>query len=194
MPKLGDVLLKESMGTFFHGLISFGQAVFSHDPRGSGAELVHAALYADAGNVFESVGAGLSYGPATPGATWVGFRFNDAWTAELAVDIAHNYWHIQQAGTIRGYGSYTVSGAIGSLFGSSRLDAGAKKKAEELWTPQANKSFFCSNYVIRCFQAAGQTFDPPRFPIRADIATEPKELFGRLSIDPNWTNLGTVTF
>lgn len=194
MPNVGDVLLEKSQGTATHALISFGQALFSHNVQGGHADIVHAAIYAGAGNVFESAGHGLGYGPATPGATWVSFRYGDAALAELAVDIAHTYWHIQQSGTIDNYGNYSYTGAVGSLFGSSDFGGDAARKAEELWSPQASRSFFCSNFVIRCYQAAGQTYEPHRVPIEADMATSPKELFARLAMSGAWTNQGEVVF
>ena len=184
----GDIMLKHGIYKSSHALIATGQALFSHNVQDAGALTVHAALFYGEGKVIESSTPGLGITVLEPKVKWDVYRYRDAEMAELATLVAENYLHLQQSG--KGYGDYSKGSALGSLFHSSSLGPRAKEKASKLWEDGHTRTFFCSNFVIRCFLAAGQTYSPVRYPIQADMDTTPKDLMARLNKDSsNWNHM-----
>jgi hypothetical protein len=203
--KVGDVLLKHSAGSKTNVVIKTGQAIFSHNRSGGTADIVHAALYA--GNVgggqviFEASGPGLIREDMSGnGLSYEVYRYKNADVASLAAMVAEGYVaetnkskSVQAKGH---YGSYSITGAAGSLFHSSTRGQGAQAAEAGLWGRSANpaaNSFYCSNFVVRAFQAAGQTFQPKIVPIDADYRyISPKEMQSKLNQSADWSHPGRI--
>ena len=192
----GDVLLKFSEGTGTNVLIETGQFLFSHNVSGGHAWNVHAAIYAGGGRVFEASGSGgIQYANFKPGLLYFVHRYNNPDVAKMATVIAEGYVaeKFKSGGS---YGSYSKSGALGSLFHRSKRGSGAKRAESGLWGASPNvpsSSFYCSSFVVRAYIAAGQTFNPVLVPINSDYRwISPKELEARLKSSQDWTEVGGV--
>lgn len=208
--KVGDILLKKYGGSVTHKLIVVGQALVSHNLSGGKATTVHAALYAGEGMLLESSGPGLQYEKVDPeNDRYEVYRLVDAphdtQIPEIAADIGYTYYIMQQ--NQRGieetaypgvdelpenFGNYSKKKAGGSLFGSSDFGKKAVQAAENLWEGDSESTFYCSNFVIRCYAAAGATAGHPDI-ISADLRqTSPKELQARLNKDSRWEKIGDL--
>jgi hypothetical protein len=203
--KVGDVLLKHSAGTKTNVVIKAGEAIFSHNASGGTADIVHAALYA--GNVggsqviFEASGPGLiSEDMSGNGLLYEVYRFKNADVAEMAAMVAEGY--VAETNKSKAdnpkdhYGSYSIGGAAGSLFHNSSRGKGAQLAEAGLWGKSANPAtdkFYCSNFVVRAYQAAGQTFNPKVVPIDADYRyISPKEMQATLNKSADWSHPGSI--
>lgn len=189
----GDVMLKHGVYKSSHAAIAFGQALISHNLHGGGALTIHAAIFWGPGQVIESSTGGLALAPLSAGVDWDVYRYSGSPDIpDIATEIAGNYLELQSNGS--GYGTYDKGAALGSLVRNSNHGRKALSKAAGLWSdPTHDKKFFCSNFVVRCYLAAGQTHDRPITPINADMNTSPKELKARLEADANWVLQGRLT-
>lgn len=192
----GDVLLKYTEGTGTNKLINFGQFVMSHNKSGGHSTTVHAAIYSGGGNVCEASGhGGLQFAGMKAGLIYFVHRYHDAGLADLAAAIAEGY--VEERNRSGGtYGSYSKSGAFGSLVHSSSRGKKAKQAETGLWGQSPNQpsdSFYCSSFVVRAYAAAGQTNSPAVVPIDCDFrAVSPKELEARLKKAANWSEVGRL--
>lgn len=198
--RVGDVLLEHSQGHAVQRLIKAGEALFSRNVHGGSSDIVHAALYVgDAGGrqyVMESTGDGLNRNDITnTGVSYEVYRYVDSGVAEIAAAVAESYVCEAQKGG-EAYGTYAYSKSLGSVFSSSSRGSGAVTAESGLWGASQHPpstSFYCSNFVVRVFQAAGQTLSPPVVPIDADYRhVSPKELQSRLNQSTNWTHFGNL--
>lgn len=197
----GDLLLKHSTGSRTNVVIKTGQALISHNIRGGTADIVHAAMYAGNQLLYEASGGGLAVQSMASkrGTVYEVFRYGKADVAEIAAVVAAGYVAEKELSQENkgNYGSYALKGALGSLFHSSTRGSGAKAAESRLWghSPQPpSNSFYCSNYVVRAYAAAGQTFKPPIAPLDVDYRyVSPKELQARLNTSNDWKHMGTLT-
>ncbi len=208
--QVGDILLKKCSGSVIHILTVSGQALFSHNLSGGKSTTIHAALYAGEGMLLESSGPGLQYANVDPqNDTYEVYRLvgapPDTQLPEIAADIGYTYYmmqqhHRKQEKTAypgvdelpKTFGNYSRTKATGSLFGSSNFGNKAINAAEKLWEGDSEETFYCSNFVIRCYAAAGVTAEHPDI-IPADLRqTSPKELQARLNKDDHWKHMGRL--
>jgi hypothetical protein len=191
----GDVLLKYTEGTGTNRMIQAGQAIISHNTSGGKSQWVHAAIHAGGGFLLEASGSGdLQYAPMKSGLVYEVHRYRNYDVAKMAASVAEGYVAAKNPGT--GFGMYSKSGAFGSLFHNSNRGGGAQAAEASLWgsgpTPP-DGGFYCSNFVVRAYIAAGQTFQPVVVPIDADYRwVSPKELQSRLNQSPDWTVQGQL--
>jgi hypothetical protein len=203
--KVGDVLLKHSAGSKTNVAIKAGEALISHNASGGTADIVHAAIFA--GNfggqqvIFEASGPGLIREDMSGnGYSYEVYRYKEAKVASIAAMVAEGYVaetnKSKEANPQDHYGAYTITGAVGSLFHSSSRGDGAQAAEGGLWGKSANPAddkFYCSNFVVRAYQAAGQTFDPKIVPIDADYRyISPKEMQARLNKSADWSHPGQI--
>jgi hypothetical protein len=193
--KTGDILLSE--GTSFR--VKVGQALFSHNHSGGQSNVTHASIF-DGPNQAALMSAVPRIGVwrfenDRPGMVYHVYRYagpNAVSIAYEAIQRARQY--VMQTEDARndpkGFGRYSDLKAASSLTHSSSFGPGARKAVAKLREdPFCQKTFFCSQFVIQCYQLAVQPQAPP--PISADLRyTSPKELQARLNRDTNWQYVG----
>ncbi|MGH2449180.1 MAG: hypothetical protein ACRDFS_11350 [Chloroflexota bacterium] len=193
--QVGDLLLKFMEASASNVMIAGGQAILSHNLSGGHATTTHAALYAGNGNVYEAGSGGIRCAAFRKGLTWSVHRYDNSAVAGMASVIAEGYV-AEKMRSEGGYGAYSKSGALGSMFHSSSRGTGARAAESGLWGADPNvpsSSFYCSSFVTRSYIAAGQTFDPVVVPIDADYRyVSPKELQACLNRSRSWTEVGRL--
>lgn len=198
----GDVMLKTGITHASHVAIAVGQAITNWSGQGSSALTVHGAIYAGLGSVIESSGPGLLHQPISK-AVWLVYRYSNADVASIALDVANTYYAMsrnagnytgQAKGNAPAFGAYSTTQAVSSLARPTNVSPSGERASKAIWEGGARESFYCSNFVVRCYEAAGQTASPPQRPINADYrSVSPKELQARLNGDPRWRLIGAYS-
>ncbi len=205
----GDILLtKAAFDGVIHGLINFGQAVFSHSLHGS-FQFCHAAIYVGQGGkkgnthfVAEAVNDGVSVNEIEGGHTYVVFRYKDAGLAEAAAQTAWNWAMPMSEGDKM---QYCKPRLVSSVISRSGLGFFGKKKvatlAGQIGTRGAplnssggKKAMICSEFAISVWNATGFA-KKGEYPIMADATScTPKELSNKLRSSPDWTEFDAMQF
>jgi hypothetical protein len=152
---------------------------------------VHVALATGNGDeVFESVGSGLKLRPLKPG-TYRVYCYRgplEDQIRDFATQVAESHL-AQKDFSGPGYGSYNKAKAMVCPF---RLLSGGQTGPNQS-TQQfgqgasANTSFFCSNFVWRCYTAAGEIAGLTQLPIPNSYSQiSPRDLEGLLNRANNW--------
>jgi hypothetical protein len=185
----GDVMLRKFAGTKIHVGITIGQALNIGKP--GSATTVHAAICIDPGaNVLaEAAGPGLVYDHYNLDTErWIAFRYRNTNIRDLVIMVAESYVAEKAMGMRAG--NYSVPMAVKSVFGSKDFGAAAQQATDHLWgtnPDEAQCKFFCSNYAVRCYLAAGAAAEPPVVPINLDFRkTTPRDLEGYLANSADW--------
>lgn len=145
----GDILLQANSGTVVGGLISFGQKMqgLQH------SALVHAGILFDNHYMIQALGAGISATDVRVQDAkyeYVVYRAKQANLAAGAATCAKMMMDIHLAHrTLK----YSVSGAVGSLFGSKPVKTRSQMNGllDDILTGKGHP-FFCSQFVVYVFQ------------------------------------------
>lgn len=185
----GDVVfLVDAKGSVMHAVIATAQRAGSAFGAGK-ANSVHAAIATgNQDEVIESVGSGLRVSNLRPGNYRVycyrGALFQEI--REFAVEVAES--HVAQQGLTQNYGQYNKVKATLCPF---RPSGGHKQN--NVQTQQfgegahAHSSFFCSNFVWRCYTAASEVAGLVQLPIpNSHSQLSPRDLEGLLFNSSNW--------
>jgi hypothetical protein len=176
--KKGDILLVEDCGLHptgkkghrFEGThlgIAAGQAVITHRAKAS-SNVTHAGLYDGGISIIEASGeVGLrsaAFCIDHRGTKYQVYRFTgDPRIPEFATERAMDYVRYRnvicglsgKANKSVGFGRYDTTGAVTSVFASSHRGCGAGKAFDKLVeTPYADRGFYCSSFVVACYELA----------------------------------------
>lgn len=163
----GDVVFTvDAKHTAMHMVIATAQRMGSafHDGH---ANSIHAAIATGQGyEVIESVGSGIRSQQLQAGNYRV-FAYrgpNQNEIREFAVEVAES--HLAQRGLTPGYGSYNKVKATKSPFrlggGTNVVNAQTQQFGQGA---HSHASFFCSNFVWRCYAAAAELTGQLQMPI-----------------------------
>jgi hypothetical protein len=186
---LGDVIFTTDTHGVMHKVISGAQAIGSRgDPGHSNS--VHVALATgNADEVYEAVGSGLKKRALKPG-TYRVFCYRGPLQNEIrefAVWVAES--HYAQKDFTPGYGSYNKTKATICPFRSlSKGQPGPNQNTQQFGEGgHSHSSFFCSNFVWRCYTAAGEAAGLTQLPIPNSYSQiSPRDLEGLLAQANNW--------
>ena len=154
----GDIMLKKSDGRAISKAIHLSQGVAGLGGlRSTGpSEFTHAAIASSAHTVIEMGGHGLlEHGLPTTNAQfdYAVFRSVDASIAAGVTTTAIMMLEIAAAN--KGVASYTILGALKSLFKSGRMKPGTGDVASlmiDKMFGDKGAAFFCSGFVVLCYQ------------------------------------------
>ena len=185
----GDVVFTADLGTAMHKVIGAAQAVGS--PGGGGhANSVHAAIATgNPGEVFESVGSGLQLRPLKPGHYRV-YCYRGPLKDEVrdfAALVAESY--LAQKDFTQGYGAYNkLKAAMCPFRLRSNAQPGPNQNTQQFGQGgDTNSSFFCSNFVWRCYTAAGEMAGLTQLPIPNSYSQiSPRDLENLLTRANHW--------
>lgn len=150
----GDILLQASHGSASNRLIEFGQAITG----GQNASIIHAAILFDAHYVIESSGKGLDAADlrvANKDYGYLVFRCHDRDLAQGAATTAKMLFDVHARGQNL---SYSYLGALASIFrrsGTAASSSALDSRMEQLLAGRSHP-FFCSQFVVFCYQFAGE--------------------------------------
>jgi hypothetical protein len=202
--KLGDILMTKSEWNATHTMISIGSFFAGNF---STANYVHPQIVCkvDPSIICESHGAGLTTDPPTTAATV--FRLKGSGgkltpvfakiCAERAAEVANELQGRQQPN--EAFGTYAYGNALASLVTKTTVTEAVSVKLKGIDEGTVQAKFFCSMFVITCYQVAmlrlaRSGFAPPArllpFQLDAD-AMEPAYMVSYLRRNPDyWTELG----
>ncbi len=185
----GDVIFTADTHGVMHKVITGAQKLGSAYGPGH-ANSVHVALATGNGDeVFESVGSGLKQRPLKPG-TYRIYCYRGQLEDEIrdfAVQVAES--HFVQRDFTHGYGSYNKRKAMICPFQSrSRGQQGSNQNTQQFGEEgHSHSSFFCSNFVWRCYTAAGEMAGLVQLPIpNSHSQISPRDLEALLTRANNW--------
>jgi hypothetical protein len=183
----GDVVFTVDTDTLMHKAINAAQ-VFGNSTGHQNT--VHAAIASGQGfQVFESVGGGVRLAALKPG-TYTIYAYrgtNEQEIREFAAQVAESFVANRQVDPT--YGDYNKFRAILSPVRSAKTRHNAVDHHTQQFGDgaKAHRSFYCSNFVFRCFAAAAEMCGHANIPIpdsRAQIS--PRDLEGLLIDSPQW--------
>ena len=184
----GDVVFSvDAIGSATHVVISTAQRAGSAFKEGH-ANSVHVAIATgNQAEVIESVGGGLKMRQLKPGNYRIycyrGPMENEI--REFSVEVAES--HVAQSAMTPNYGRYNKFRATLCPF---RLSAGATTTAQNSQFGaggEASSSFFCSNFVWRCYTAAAEAAGLVQLPIpNSQSQISPRDLEGLIIGATNW--------
>ena len=183
----GDVVFTVDAATPMHVAITSAQ-VFGKSP--GRLRSVHVAIAAGGGyDIFESVGGGVRKQPLKHGdyAIYCYRGPKQAEVREFAAQVAESFVALRTIDPT--YGDYNkFRGALSPLRSSSTKHNVIDHHTQQFGAgAKAHRSFFCSNFVFRCFAAAAELSGLQTIPIpdsRAQIS--PRDLEGLLISSPHW--------
>jgi hypothetical protein len=186
----GDLMLRRYGGGWIHKAIAAGQGVLNPHIRDGNKMTVHAAICydPDKNKAAEAAGPGLVFCDYdVTKEEWLAYRYVDKEVSGLAVMVAESYIAEKLAGLRTG--NYSVMSAFASNFHSNTFGPGACAAAEALWggnnTGVDQSCFFCSDYAVRCYLAAGQLVK--KIPIALPFnAANPRSLESFLRNSTEW--------
>lgn len=201
--RLGDILLKRSLTCTINRVTMVANVLLARKWYGSQVRTVHSTIYAGDGQVFESTESdteALRRVPVVTGIDWAVYRFASDDVARLATYVAEDQvvrYHADPP-----YGAYTLRGALESIARPSRFTDRRMLELARRWSGRftaqeaaadAHRQFFCSGFVVDCFDLAGYVSEPRVVPLRTYGAhTTPRELHHVLAGDGNWRMVGTL--
>lgn len=193
--KTGDVLFtvvtKESSSAM-RRVIQLAQT-FGSVRGGGNASSVHVLMAAGQGDqIIESVGSGLTMRRIQPG-TYRQYRYKGPMKHEVrncAVWSAEDY--LVQKQNTQGYGAYGKVKAALSPFRTHRPQAVANAKSQQFGQGARNSPlFFCSNFVFRCYAAAGEACGLANLVIpNSHKEISPRDLEAHLQAAAHWEAVG----
>jgi hypothetical protein len=143
-----------------HFLITAGQAVGTHQ-IGSSSNVTHAGLCDGGGSILEaSGGEGLRSADFVIkhlGTKYQVYRYKgNPRIPEDAVNwamkfIAHRG---DETNPDKGFGQYSLRGAVRSIFSCSYRGSGAKKAIDADPFADNERAFYCSSFVVECYERA----------------------------------------
>ncbi|HSB73672.1 MAG TPA: hypothetical protein VLT62_30465 [Candidatus Methylomirabilis sp.] len=166
--KTGDVLLlKDATSAFSHMAIALGQALLSHRVAAT-SRITHAGIYDETGTaILEASGAkGLRAMDITKkqsGFTFQVYRCVDLqavrWNVPpIAVMWARDFIERKESGSHGSFGNYSCPPK--ALLCRANRGKGAVAAVEKLRAdPYAERTFYCSNFVVECYELACMTQD-----------------------------------
>jgi hypothetical protein len=198
--EIGDILLVEDFKDPTHFMIAVGQALVAHGTKAS-SNVTHAGIYDGAGNILEASGAaGLrsaNFLEEHLGTKYQVYRYlGDKKIPERAFQWANAFVlkRGDEKDKNKGFGRYSTSGALSSLFRSSIRGPWAKKAiANRLNNPTEDRGFYCSSFVVECFELACNELGK-RPVIEIDYRfISPKMLQANLRHCTDWSYVGNYT-
>lgn len=193
--KTGDVLFtvvtKESSSAM-RRVIQLAQK-FGSVGGGGHASSVHVLMASGQGDtIIESIGSGLTQRRIQPG-TYRQYRYKGPMKHEVrdcAVWSAEDFL-VQRQGT-PGYGNYGKVKAAMSPFRKHRNRPVANAKSQQFGQGAKNNPlFFCSNFVFRCYAAAGEACGLANLVIpNSHKEISPRDLEAHLQAAPHWELVG----
>lgn len=205
--KLGDILMTKTTGNLTHTIISIGSFFAGNFNT---ANYVHPQIVCKVGpsKICESHGAGLTMDPPTTAATV--FRLKGGagkitpvfakLCAERAAEVANELQGRQKPN--EAFGSYAYGTALVSLITRPTVTESVTTKLKGIDEGTLQARFYCSMFVIVCYQVAMMRmaragFAPPArllpFQLDAD-AMEPAYMISYLRRNADfWTELGEFT-
>lgn len=193
--KTGDVLFtvvtKDSSSTM-RRVIQLAQT-FGSVRGGGNASSVHVLMASGQGDlIIESVGSGLTLRRIQPG-TYRQYRYKGPMKHEVrncAMWSAEDYL-VQKQGT-PGYGAYGKVKAALSPFRTHKSQTVANAKSQQFGQGAKNHAqFFCSNFVFRCYAAAGEACGLPNLVIpNSHREISPRDLEAHLQTAGRWEAVG----
>jgi hypothetical protein len=205
--KKGDILLVEDWTSeVTHFGIAAAQAVITHGRKAS-SNVTHAGLFDGGISILEASGEeGLrsaAFFINHRGMKYQVYRFTgDPRIPEFATERAVLYVRYRnvicnlsgKANKTKGFGRYDTTGAVASVFSSSQRGYGAGKALDKLVeTPFADRGFYCSSFVVACYELACIDACHRRV---MDIDFEnvsPKQLQSLLRQSSDWKHQGNYT-
>lgn len=193
--KTGDVLftvVNKDSSTAMRRVIQLAQKFGSIKGAGN-ASSIHVLMASGQGDmIIESVGSGLSQRRIQPG-TYRQYRYKGPMKHEVrncAVWSAEDFL-VQRQNTV-GYGNYGTAKAALSPFRTHRPQVVANAKSQQFGQGAKNNAlFFCSNFVFRCYAAAGEACGMPNLVIpNSHKEISPRDLEGHLQQAEHWEAIG----
>lgn len=190
----GDVLLLETLSGGFHPFIGLGQSIMTHRMNAS-ANVTHAGLYDGGGNIMEASGdfglQSVRISGKKSGSKYQVYRVNNKSTAMCAVSWAAKLILAKSSK----FGTYSKKGALKSIFTRGNRGTGSQKSFDIIKNdPFKDRSFYCSNFVVECYELAKEVSGFNDVLIKADYRkVSPKMLQSELRNDSRWTYVGNYT-
>jgi len=186
----GDILLKVNDGSVLAGAIQFGQALRG----GANSAVVHAGVLFDPTFIIEAQGHGISANDLRVQNKEYGyyvFRCLHPNMAAGAATCARMMFDIHQSGKTLGY---SITGAIGSLFGrrgSAATPTQMDQLLDRVLTGKQHR-FFCSQFVVYVYQFVAEQNGVPAGRIFnvADAMVPPSLLAADLANHSSFAEVG----
>ncbi|HEX3133865.1 MAG TPA: hypothetical protein VHX44_09830 [Planctomycetota bacterium] len=194
--KTGDVLFTVNVtkgSTALRKIIHAVQVVGSIGGGGH-ASSIHVLLATGQGDlVMESIGSGLVQGRLSAG-TYRQYRYKGPMKHEVrncAVWSAEDFL-VQKKQSPSGYGAYGTVKAVLSPFRTNKPQTAANAKSQQFGHGAKNNAlFFCSNFVFRCYAAAGEACGLANLVIpNSHKEISPRDLEAHLQAAQHWQSVG----
>jgi len=153
----GDICLKYGDGSGISKAISFGQNLMQGDLDSGNTNIVHAGILCDDENIVEAQGDGICINNLHSTNKKYGYEVYRCLLTNIAQGAATASTIVLDAHKASQNAKYSLAGAVRSLFSTKK---GANKSAIDVTIDRLTKGkkrdFFCSQFVVYCYQLAAE--------------------------------------